>query len=196
MGADFKGFPAAQAVQLGDGDFCGALGPHTIAGGHGVEMANGPGASRGGAVFLGKFPQHVRLFLIHGRNKRPLAHACGESLDHGHHLVNVVAEQAAADRRIGGQGTRGRRKRVDSEIQVAQGAQLGLEQNGFPLFGAFFQQHGRVGNIGTKPVAATARPVRHVLRGKQVLLAVKGFQTLRFPGADLLQAFTETLGIK
>ncbi|OQB99053.1 MAG: hypothetical protein BWX80_03864 [Candidatus Hydrogenedentes bacterium ADurb.Bin101] len=196
MGAYLEGFPAAQAVQFGDRHFRGALRPHAITGGHGVKMANGPGASRGGAVFLGKFPQRVRLFLVHGRNKRPLAHTRGEGLDHSHHLVNVVAKQAAADRRIGGQGARGRRKRVDSEIQVAQGAQLSLEQNGFPLFGAFFEQHGRIGNIGTEPVAATACPVRHVLRGKQVLLAVKGFQALRFPSTDLLQAFAETLRIK
>ena len=98
-----------------------------------------------------------------------------------------MVRDARAHGRVSADDVRRRRIGVDAEVDVAQRAQLGLEQDVFPRFGRFVQIQPSVADIRLEDVAVFHEPRPHIIRADR-RPSVHALYGEIFVGHDIRQA--------
>ena len=147
VGADGDLVHIAENIQLGEGDIGGALDLHAVAGGHQVNGTHPAGAAGLGAVLRTGVPELLGLVAEPLAHKGAFAHAGGIGLYHADHFVQLGGGQTGADRRIGRHSVGGGGIGINAVVQVPEGAQLGLKEDGFARFLGVPQERGGVCNV-------------------------------------------------
>ena len=165
VGAQRNLVHVAEHVELREGDARRTLHLHAVARRHEVDGADAAGTAGLCAELRTGLAQLCRFIAEPLAGEGPLAHAGGVSLDHAHDLVELCGGQTRADRRIGGDGVGGGGVGIDAVVQIAQRAELCLEENALAVCLRLAQERRGVGDKGLDLRAEVVDPRRQLVHG-------------------------------
>ena len=195
VGADGDLVHIAENIQLGEGDIGGALDLHAVTGGYQVDGTHPAGPSGLGAVFRAGIPELLAFFPEHLTHKGALAHAGGIGLHHAHNLIQLGGGQTGADRRIGRHRVGGGGVGVDAVVQVPEGAQLGLKEDGFARFLGVPQERGGVCDVRLNCFTVLVHPGQQLVQ-RVALGAVDLLEGQILPFQQIRQMLLQMLGVE
>ena len=152
-----------QHVELCQRDAGAALHLHAVAGGDHVKPTHAARAAGRGAVFAAGVTQCGSLVAEHLAGERALAHAGGVGLHDADDRVEPRLRDARADGRVGCDGRRAGGVRIDAVVNVAQRAELGLEEQGLVVLNGLGEVIRRVADIVLERHGVGVDPVHHLV---------------------------------
>ena len=195
MGAQRDLVHVAEHVELREGDARRTLHLHAVARRHEVDGADAAGTAGLCAELRTGLAQLCRFIAEPLAGEGPLAHAGGVSLDHAHDLVELCGGQTRADRRIGGDGVGGGGVGIDAVVQIAQRAELCLEENALAVCLRLAQERRGVGDKGLDLCAEVVDPRRQLVHGIALCTVDAGEREV-LPLEQIGQMRLEVLGVE